>query len=99
MTILAADVQLNATDRVPPPNAYTLSPMRPTCVVETNGRASSVTISSGSVEAQPVDATGTLTGAPAQLVPGTPLALGASSRWRLVWDGGLDGSSSPLVFT
>jgi hypothetical protein len=35
---LAADLQLNASDRPPPANAYTLSPSRPSLVVETNGR-------------------------------------------------------------
>lgn len=99
MTILAPDVVLNAGDAAPSPNLYTLSPMRPTVIVSTNGRATSVTISSGSVEAQPIDAVGALTGAPSQLVVGTPFALGASGRWRLLWDGGVDGSSAPLVFT
>jgi hypothetical protein len=96
---LAPDLQLNAGDRPPPANAYTLSPSRPTLVIETNGRATSLSISSGSVEAQPIDGLGALTGAPSQIVVGTPLALGASARWRLIYDSGLDGSSSPLVFT
>jgi hypothetical protein len=68
-------------------------------VVEANGRVTSLSISPGSVEAQPVDGYGQLTGAPAQVVPGTPLVLGAAARWRLTRDGGLDGSSSPLLFT
>jgi hypothetical protein len=96
---LAADLQLNASDRPPPANSFTLSPSRPSLVVEVNGRATSVAISSGSVEAQQVDAQGTLISAPVQVVVGTPLALGASARWRLLWDGSSDGSSAPLVFT
>lgn len=95
--ILAADVQLNASAL--PPTGFTLSPLRPSLVVEVNGRPSTVTISSGSVEAQPIDGVGALTGAPAQLIAGTAFDLGASGRWRLAWDGGLDGASAPLVFS
>jgi hypothetical protein len=99
MTILAPDVVLNAGDQPPPANIFTLGPARPTLVIETNGRATSVSISSGSVEAQPIDGLGALTGAPSQVVVGTPLALGASARWRLVYDAGLNGASAPLAFT
>lgn len=99
MTILAPDLVLNARDLPPSANAYTLSPARPSLVVETHNRATSVSISSGSVEAAQVDALGALISAPVQVVVGTPLVLGAAARWRLLWDGSLDGASAPLVFT
>jgi hypothetical protein len=99
MTILAPDLVLNSGDQPPPANAFTLSPFRPSLVIETNGRPTSLSISSGSVEAQPIDPSGTLTGAASQLVAGTPLALGASARWRLLYDGSLGGASAPLAFT
>jgi hypothetical protein len=58
-------------------------------------RATSLSISSGSVEAQPIDGLGALTGAPSQVVVGTPLALGASARWRLIYDSG--SSTAPVA--
>ena len=97
--ILAPDLVLNAADRAPPPNVYTLSPARPSLVVEVNGRPTTLNISSGTLEAQPIDGAGTLTGASTQVTSGSPLVLGSAGRWRLLWDGGLDGSSAPLVFT
>jgi hypothetical protein len=93
MTILAPDVVLNAGDQPPPANvsrsvrrgrrwSSRRTGARPRC-----GSAAAAWRRSPSTDSARSRAH------PSQVVVGTPLALGASARWRLVFDGSLDGSS------
>jgi hypothetical protein len=94
--IIAPDVVLNAGN--PLPVGWVVSPNRPTLIIETNGRACSLSILGGSVEARQGDGFGQVFGAETALTPSATLALGASARWRISYDGS-SGEASPLVFS
>lgn len=91
--ILAADIQINSTDRAP--LGFVLRPGE-SRIIEVNGRSTSLGTSSGSLELQQIDAYGVLVGGPSAVTPGAPMALGSSARWRALADGD---TSSPLVFS
>ena len=96
MTIHAPDIVINAGER--PPAGFTLSRGRPSAIVETNGRATTVGVSGAEVTAQTIDGYGTTSGAAAVITTAAPLSMAASERKRLTYTGAAD-SGAVLVFT
>jgi hypothetical protein len=96
VTIAAPDVLIDSGGRLPS-GAFTLGASRPALVLETNGRAVTVSTLTGSVECQRIDAYGDVSGPVSTLAPGSPLAVGAGERWRLQFVGDA-GDGSTLAF-